>query len=168
MAVGSNTVLVDNPKLTARMVYRERPLTRVIFDRRRRVSRDARVFSTLEAGPVIMIEEDDLPETAGLRVRVERQRKLADYQKDVEARLERKRNLPTVTDDPVRDTFLTGFEPGEKASFGTPENFVVVPSMGIAGPHVALLDGATMKVDGYDDVRFSGLLDLDPPPADER
>jgi diaminohydroxyphosphoribosylaminopyrimidine deaminase / 5-amino-6-(5-phosphoribosylamino)uracil reductase len=55
LAVGSGTVLVDNPVLTPRMVYRERPLTRVIFDRRGRVPPDARVFSTLAAGPVIMI-----------------------------------------------------------------------------------------------------------------
>ena len=47
--------------LTARMVYRERPLTRVIFDRRGRVPPSARVFSTLVDGPVIMIEDDDLP-----------------------------------------------------------------------------------------------------------
>ena len=49
------TVLVDDPLLTARRVYRERPLTRVIFDRRGRVPPTARVFSTLAAGPVIMI-----------------------------------------------------------------------------------------------------------------
>jgi len=55
IAVGSSTVLVDNPLLTPRMVYRERPLTRVIFDRRGRVPPEARVFSTLAAGPVIMI-----------------------------------------------------------------------------------------------------------------
>jgi diaminohydroxyphosphoribosylaminopyrimidine deaminase/5-amino-6-(5-phosphoribosylamino)uracil reductase len=55
IAVGSSTVLVDNPLLTPRMVYRERPLTRVIFDRRGRVPSEARVFSTLAAGPVIMI-----------------------------------------------------------------------------------------------------------------
>ena len=55
IAVGSTTVLVDDPMLTPRLVYRERPLTRVIFDRRGRVSPTARVFSTLAAGPVIMI-----------------------------------------------------------------------------------------------------------------
>ena len=32
VAVGSETVLVDDPLLTAREVYRERPLVRVIFD----------------------------------------------------------------------------------------------------------------------------------------
>ena len=36
VAVGSETVLVDDPLLTAREVYRERPLTRVVFDRRLR------------------------------------------------------------------------------------------------------------------------------------
>jgi len=55
VAVGSETVLVDDPMLTAREVHRRRPLTRVLFDRRLRTGPSARVFSTLEAGPVIII-----------------------------------------------------------------------------------------------------------------
>jgi diaminohydroxyphosphoribosylaminopyrimidine deaminase/5-amino-6-(5-phosphoribosylamino)uracil reductase len=55
IAVGSGTVLVDDPALTARGVYRERPLIRILFDRRARIPPNARVFSTLAAGPVIMI-----------------------------------------------------------------------------------------------------------------
>jgi diaminohydroxyphosphoribosylaminopyrimidine deaminase/5-amino-6-(5-phosphoribosylamino)uracil reductase len=55
IAVGANTVLVDDPLLTARGAYRHRPLTRVIFDWRARVPESARVFSTLSAGPVIMV-----------------------------------------------------------------------------------------------------------------
>lgn len=55
IAVGSGTVLVDDPLLTARGAYRFRPLTRVIFDWRGRVPASARVFSTLSAGPVIMV-----------------------------------------------------------------------------------------------------------------
>ena len=55
IAVGSETVLIDDPILTAREVYRERPLTRVVFDRRLRVPAAARLFSTLQAGPVIIV-----------------------------------------------------------------------------------------------------------------
>jgi diaminohydroxyphosphoribosylaminopyrimidine deaminase/5-amino-6-(5-phosphoribosylamino)uracil reductase len=55
IAVGSQTVIVDDPLLTARMVHRARPLTRVVFDRRLRIPPTSRVFSTLEAGPVIII-----------------------------------------------------------------------------------------------------------------
>jgi diaminohydroxyphosphoribosylaminopyrimidine deaminase / 5-amino-6-(5-phosphoribosylamino)uracil reductase len=55
IAVGSQTVIVDDPLLTARMVHRARPLTRVVFDRRLRIPPNSRVFSTLEAGPVIII-----------------------------------------------------------------------------------------------------------------
>lgn len=55
IAIGSGTLRVDDPLLTARLVYRERPLTRVIFDRGLRASPDARVFSTLSAGPVIIL-----------------------------------------------------------------------------------------------------------------
>ena len=62
IGIGSGTLLVDDPLLTVRDVYRERPLLRVIFDRRRRTPRDARVFSTLEQGPVRMVgsADDDL------------------------------------------------------------------------------------------------------------
>lgn len=55
VAVGSETILVDDPQLTVRDVYRERPLTRVIFDRRLRTPPAARIFSTLAAGPVVVL-----------------------------------------------------------------------------------------------------------------
>jgi diaminohydroxyphosphoribosylaminopyrimidine deaminase/5-amino-6-(5-phosphoribosylamino)uracil reductase len=55
LGIGSSTLLVDDPLLTPRLVYRERPLTRVVFDRRLRASPDARLFSTLAAGPVIIL-----------------------------------------------------------------------------------------------------------------
>jgi diaminohydroxyphosphoribosylaminopyrimidine deaminase/5-amino-6-(5-phosphoribosylamino)uracil reductase len=55
IGVGSETLLVDDPLLTAREVYRARPLTRVVFDRRLRTSPSARVFSTLLTGPVIIL-----------------------------------------------------------------------------------------------------------------
>jgi diaminohydroxyphosphoribosylaminopyrimidine deaminase / 5-amino-6-(5-phosphoribosylamino)uracil reductase len=60
IGVGSETVLVDDPLLTAREVYRERPLTRVVFDRRGRVPRTARIFSTLSAGPVVVVTSNEL------------------------------------------------------------------------------------------------------------
>jgi diaminohydroxyphosphoribosylaminopyrimidine deaminase / 5-amino-6-(5-phosphoribosylamino)uracil reductase len=55
IAVGSGTLLVDDPFLTARHVHRGRPLTRVVFDRRLRIPPSAKVFSTLETGPVIIV-----------------------------------------------------------------------------------------------------------------
>ena len=55
IGVGSETVLVDDPLLTARDVYRERPLARVVFDRRLRTPPGARLLSTLPAGPVIIL-----------------------------------------------------------------------------------------------------------------
>ena len=39
IAVGSGTVLADDPLLTAREVHRRRPLARVLFDRRLRIAR---------------------------------------------------------------------------------------------------------------------------------
>jgi diaminohydroxyphosphoribosylaminopyrimidine deaminase/5-amino-6-(5-phosphoribosylamino)uracil reductase len=55
IGVGVGTILADDPLLTARGAYRERPLTRVIFDRRLRTPPQARVLSTRNAGPVIIV-----------------------------------------------------------------------------------------------------------------
>ena len=55
VGVGSGTLIADDPLLTARDIYRERPLARVVFDRRLRTPAGARVFSTLPAGPVIIM-----------------------------------------------------------------------------------------------------------------
>ena len=55
IGVGVGTVLADDPLLTVRGIYRERPLTRVVFDRRLRTPADARLLSTLAAGPVIIV-----------------------------------------------------------------------------------------------------------------
>ncbi len=69
IAVGSGTLLVDDPLLTARDVYRARPLTRVIFDRRLRVQPSARVFATADAGPVIVATSAAAMERERARVR---------------------------------------------------------------------------------------------------
>ena len=58
IAVGSGTVLADDPLLTVRECYRDRPLARVIFDRRLRTPATARLFSTLAQGPVIIVTSD--------------------------------------------------------------------------------------------------------------
>jgi diaminohydroxyphosphoribosylaminopyrimidine deaminase/5-amino-6-(5-phosphoribosylamino)uracil reductase len=55
IAVGVGTILADDPLLTARGAYRERPLTRVIFDRLLRTPPAARVLSTGASGPVIIV-----------------------------------------------------------------------------------------------------------------
>ena len=68
IAVGSGTILADDPLLTARGAYRQRPLTRVIFDRRLRTPPDAKVFSTLGAGPVIIVSTPSAADSAPDRV----------------------------------------------------------------------------------------------------
>ncbi len=65
IAIGSGTVLADDPRLTPREVYRERPLVRVVFDRRLRTPPQARLLTTLQAGPVIILTA---PETASSQV----------------------------------------------------------------------------------------------------
>ena len=57
IAVGSGTVLADDPLLTARIAYRHRPLTRVVFDRRLRTPPSASLFTTLDHGPVMIITD---------------------------------------------------------------------------------------------------------------
>jgi diaminohydroxyphosphoribosylaminopyrimidine deaminase/5-amino-6-(5-phosphoribosylamino)uracil reductase len=52
IAVGSETVRIDDPLLNAREVFRERPLVRVVFDRRLRTPPTARLLTTLDQGPV--------------------------------------------------------------------------------------------------------------------
>ena len=54
IAVGADTVLTDDPLLTARYVQRSRPLLRVLVDWRARVPATSRIFSTVPDGPVIM------------------------------------------------------------------------------------------------------------------
>jgi diaminohydroxyphosphoribosylaminopyrimidine deaminase/5-amino-6-(5-phosphoribosylamino)uracil reductase len=55
VAVGVGTILVDDPLLTPRGAFRELPLIRVIFDRHLRTPPQARVLSTVEAGPVMIL-----------------------------------------------------------------------------------------------------------------
>src|SRR6185436_8904168 len=64
IAVGSSTVLADDPRLTARGMFRVRPLVRAVFDRRLRTPPSAALFSTLAHGPVIMICGPEVRERA--------------------------------------------------------------------------------------------------------
>ena len=58
VGVGSETVLVDDPWLTARGPARRRPFVRVLFDTRMRTPPDARVLTTLAHGPVVVMTTD--------------------------------------------------------------------------------------------------------------
>ncbi len=68
IAIGSGTLLVDDPLLTSRDTRRIRPLVRVIFDRRLQTPAGSRVFSTLEEGPVIILTSDRIFSEARDRV----------------------------------------------------------------------------------------------------
>jgi diaminohydroxyphosphoribosylaminopyrimidine deaminase/5-amino-6-(5-phosphoribosylamino)uracil reductase len=67
IAAGSGTIIADDPLLTAREVHRRRPLARVLFDRRLRISPSAKVFSTLDAGPVIIVTTPEIIESNRVR-----------------------------------------------------------------------------------------------------
>ena len=71
IGVGSGTILADDPELTARGAFRERPLARVIFDRRLRTPPLARVLSTPGAGPVIIVTTEGAAARADLRAPLE-------------------------------------------------------------------------------------------------
>ncbi|MBS1820320.1 MAG: bifunctional diaminohydroxyphosphoribosylaminopyrimidine deaminase/5-amino-6-(5-phosphoribosylamino)uracil reductase RibD [Acidobacteria bacterium] len=71
LAVGVNTVLVDDPQLTPRGVYRERPLARVVFDRSLRTPPDARLLSTRNAGPVMILTTEQGAARADARASLE-------------------------------------------------------------------------------------------------
>lgn len=58
VAVGSATLLVDDPRLDVRDLYRERPLVRAVFDRSLRTPPSARLLSTCGAGPVVVLTSD--------------------------------------------------------------------------------------------------------------
>jgi diaminohydroxyphosphoribosylaminopyrimidine deaminase/5-amino-6-(5-phosphoribosylamino)uracil reductase len=73
IGVGAGTVLADDPLLTVRDAYRERPLIRVIFDRRLRTPPTARLLSTHEAGPVIIVTSAAAAMRADLRGPLEAQ-----------------------------------------------------------------------------------------------
>ncbi len=55
IGIGSGTVLVDDPVLTARDVWRARPLIRVVFDRRLRMTPHARLCDTRDRGPILLV-----------------------------------------------------------------------------------------------------------------
>jgi len=57
IAVGVGTVIADDPELTARGAFRERPLVRVVFDRTLRTPPSARLLSTRDSGPVIIVTD---------------------------------------------------------------------------------------------------------------
>ena len=69
VGIGSTTLLVDDPQLTVRSVYRARPLIRVVFDRRLRITPSARVLSTRQQGPVIIMTTPEALAASPERVR---------------------------------------------------------------------------------------------------
>jgi diaminohydroxyphosphoribosylaminopyrimidine deaminase/5-amino-6-(5-phosphoribosylamino)uracil reductase len=71
IGVGVGTILADDPLLTARGVYRAGPLVRVIFDRRLRTPPTARILSTREAGPVMIVAGPEAAADAHLRTALE-------------------------------------------------------------------------------------------------
>jgi diaminohydroxyphosphoribosylaminopyrimidine deaminase/5-amino-6-(5-phosphoribosylamino)uracil reductase len=71
IGVGIGTILTDDPALTARGAFRERPLTRVVFDRALRMPPRAQVLSTRAAGPVIIVTTAAAAERRELRLPLE-------------------------------------------------------------------------------------------------
>jgi diaminohydroxyphosphoribosylaminopyrimidine deaminase/5-amino-6-(5-phosphoribosylamino)uracil reductase len=68
IAVGAHTAVVDDPVLTARDVYRHRPLVRVVFDRHLQLSPDAQLARTTTSGPVVVLTAQGAAESAAAAV----------------------------------------------------------------------------------------------------
>jgi len=58
IAVGVGTVIADDPELTARGTFRERPIVRAVLDRTLRTPASSRLLSTRGAGPVIIVTSE--------------------------------------------------------------------------------------------------------------
>jgi diaminohydroxyphosphoribosylaminopyrimidine deaminase/5-amino-6-(5-phosphoribosylamino)uracil reductase len=71
IGVGAGTILADDPELTARGAFRERPLVRVIFDRRLRTPAGAAVLSTSQVGPVIIMTSEESARSGDRRAALE-------------------------------------------------------------------------------------------------
>ncbi|MCA1585010.1 MAG: bifunctional diaminohydroxyphosphoribosylaminopyrimidine deaminase/5-amino-6-(5-phosphoribosylamino)uracil reductase RibD [Acidobacteria bacterium] len=69
IGVGSGTILVDDPLLTVRECHRVSRLARVVFDRRLRTPPHARLLSTVDHGPVIILTGETAATAAPARVR---------------------------------------------------------------------------------------------------
>ena len=67
IAIGSGTMLSDDPLLTPRGAYRRRSLVRVVFDSRLRTPPTARIFGTRDAGPIIIVGSPVAPAAAERR-----------------------------------------------------------------------------------------------------
>lgn len=94
---------------------------------------------------------DDLPQALHWFGQIEKtlpkyfeQQKLADRQKLLSARQARSQAPPAAPGQPTKaakfQDFVTGFEPQEPEWFGKPDNFKIVRGLGMAGPHVGLLE----------------------------
>ncbi|MDQ3070310.1 MAG: bifunctional diaminohydroxyphosphoribosylaminopyrimidine deaminase/5-amino-6-(5-phosphoribosylamino)uracil reductase RibD [Acidobacteriota bacterium] len=59
IAIGSGTLLADDPRLTPRGAFRERALTRIVFDWRLRCALERKLYRTPDAGPVLLITSED-------------------------------------------------------------------------------------------------------------
>lgn len=68
IAVGSGTVLADDPRLTSRDLVRARPLVRVVFDRRLRTPLDARVLAPGAPGDAIMVTSPAADDAGAARI----------------------------------------------------------------------------------------------------
>jgi diaminohydroxyphosphoribosylaminopyrimidine deaminase/5-amino-6-(5-phosphoribosylamino)uracil reductase len=63
IAIGAQTACADDPILTARDVYRSRPLVRVVFDRRLTLAPTARLVRRRSDGPVVVVTTADAAAT---------------------------------------------------------------------------------------------------------
>jgi diaminohydroxyphosphoribosylaminopyrimidine deaminase/5-amino-6-(5-phosphoribosylamino)uracil reductase len=104
IGVGVGTILADDPSLTARGAFRERPLTRVIFDRRLRTPAHAAVLSTSQVGPVIIMTSEESARDDTRRAPLEKQGAVIEPVRDATLRAA----LGRLADQQVESLLLEG------------------------------------------------------------
>ena len=155
IGVGSETVLVDDPRLNVRYAARRtRPLTRVVFDRRLRVPPTAQLFSTLDEGPVWIVTSARAVAASPDRVkRLQDVGALVDWEDDGDLR----RALERLGAREVTTLLLEGGVAIHRAAFaaGLVDRVQVYIAPVILGPGGVPWLGEVLDVGGLDELRVS-------------
>jgi diaminohydroxyphosphoribosylaminopyrimidine deaminase/5-amino-6-(5-phosphoribosylamino)uracil reductase len=157
IGVGSGTLLVDDPLLTARGAYRSRPLTRVVFDRRLRTPPTARLMSSLGDGPIIVVASE--PRNEDERQRAEQLRQagaVVEFVGSYDADRFLHESLSQLAQLGVSSLMLEGGPMLHHAAWtaGVVDRVQMFMTQTVAGAAgVPWLDSSRIEVDDLDDVR---------------
>lgn len=153
IGVGIGTMLADDPLLTARGPFRERPLARVVFDRRLRTPPSARLLSTGAAGPVIIMTTVQSAGSAGRAALEARGAQIVATDGSVRAALERlaAREISSVLLEGGATLFAAAWDEGVVDQV----RLYVAPH--VLGGGVRFLEGRSFRAAALEEVRVEAL-----------